>query len=223
MTDTLFLADFRRAAASEGCPFCALLTETTQRYVRALLSESVLSPQLHQRLAQSRGFCQAHAWLLESEGEGIAILYGTVLQTLRQALREGLAQAASPTKRRWLGKPQPTLGAQLREQLSPTDTCLVCEHQAQSTAFALGQLLENLDEVGGEGVLAQLYQATSGACLPHFLQLLELAVSDSSARWLAELQLHNITALETQLEQSRRGEDKAGSTRRAIAQTVGLR
>lgn len=223
MTDTLFLADFRRAAASEGCPFCALLTETTQRYVRSLLNESVLAPEIHQRLAQSRGFCHAHAWLLESQGEGIALLYGTVLQTLRIELREGLTQATSGPKRRWLGKPQPTLGAQLREQLSPKVDCLVCEHQKQSTAFALSQLIEHLDEVGSEGALAQLYQGTPGACLPHFLQLLELAVSDKSARWLAELQLHNITALERELEESRRGEDKAGSTRRAIAQTVGLR
>ena len=223
MTDTLFLADFRRAAASEGCPFCALITETTQRYLRFLLKESVLAPQIHQQLAASRGFCRAHAWLLESEGDGVAILYGTVLQTLRHELSEGLAQAASPAKRRWRGKPLAPLGTSLRDQLSPKGSCLVCEHQAQSTAFALGQLVEELNEGESEGALAPLYQATPGACLPHFLHLLELAVNDSTARWLAETQLQHITVLEAQLDESRRGNGKTGTIHRAIAQTAGLR
>jgi Family of unknown function (DUF6062) len=229
VTDTLFLADFRRAAQSPTCPFCALRDSTTVRYIGSLLTELTLAADIHQRLAQSRGFCSAHASTIRTlvnqrggEGGGVATLYTSVLQTLRAELAAGLVEAPSaPTKSRWRRTASPTLGASLATRLEPRSPCLLCEHQEENDAFALGQLVEDLSEQGGQSPLAQLYQASPGACLLHFQRLLRLAHDEPSVRWLTETQLVKWEALESELEAYRfraTGEEATASWERALKQ-----
>ena len=238
MTDTLFLADFRRACTSNYCPFCALLTETARRYFSSLLNGFTLAPDIHQRLARSRGFCRTHAWLLKEveqgergDGNGTATLYGTVLQNLRGELDACLAERTSgaATKTHWWSASPAPFGKRLQERLRPEGICLMCEHQKETEEFALEQLIEALDEAGSSGELALLYDASAGACLPHFLRLLERTSTDSTARWLAHVQRQHLAALEAQLDAYRRrdyqktpSEAEADSWIRALAHTVGL-
>lgn len=66
--------------------------------------------------------------------------------------------------------------------------------------------MEDLQEQGGQSPLAQLYQASPGACLPHFQRLLTLAQDDATVRWLAQVQQEKWSALEAALESYRLGE-----------------
>ncbi|MBB6053158.1 DUF6062 family protein [Armatimonas rosea] len=230
MTDTLFLADFRRAAQSPTCPFCALRDTTTVRYIGSLLTELTLAADIHQRLARSRGFCSAHATTVQAlvrqrggEGGGVATLYSSVLQSVRAELAAGLVEAPlTPTKSRWRRTAPPTLGASLATRLEPQGPCLLCEHAEENDAFALGQLVEDLSEQGGQAPLAQLYQASPGACLPHFQRLLRLSHDEPSVRWLTETQLAKWELLESELEAyrlgRREGSEKKESWERTLAQ-----
>lgn len=229
MTDTLFLADFRRAAASPHCPFCSLSESATTRYIGTLLNELTLAPDIHLKLAQSRGFCGTHAGRVKEivlkqggAGGGVAILYTTVLQSLRAELTAGREEAPMTTaKARWRKAAPAGLGAVLHARLQPTSPCLLCEHQEESEAFALAQLIEDLQETQGRGAMAQLYQASPGACLLHFQRLLTLASDDQSARWLVERQLAQWSALEAELEAYRLGEKGRESWELALAQLSG--
>lgn len=223
VTDTLFLADFRRAVASPYCPFCALLRETTQRYLRSLLNELVLAPDIHQQLAQAHGLCGAHTEQLREqvvrqgrEGGGVAILYTTVLQSLRAALTAGLEEVPTAPIR-WRRRTV-SLGERLRAQLQPTSPCLVCEHQRRSEAYALGQLIEALGEDAEGSALAGLYRESAGACLNHFQRLLAQNPEEATVRWLAVQQQAQWDTLEAQLEGYRRGERAVESWERALAQ-----
>ena len=69
--------------------------------------------------------------------------------------------------------------------------------------------------------MAQLYQASPGACLPHFQRLLTLARDDQTARWLAERQLAQWAALEAELEAYRLGKIEGESWQQALAQLSG--
>jgi Family of unknown function (DUF6062) len=229
LTDTLFLADFRRATQSPTCPFCTLRDSTTTRYMGSLLGELTLAGDIHQRLAQSRGFCAAHArttlaFVLKQGGEGggVAVLYTSILQTLRAELAAGLTETvAAPAKPRWR-RPAPSApGASLARRLAPTRLCLLCEHEQENESFALGQLVEDLQERGGESPLAQLYQASPGACLPHFQHLLTLAQDEASVRWLAECQAAQWATLEAELEAYRLGKSGGESWQQALAQVRG--
>ena len=229
LTDTLFLAGFRRAAASPSCPFCALSETATTRYIGTLLNELTLAPDIHQKLAQSRGFCGAHARRVGEivlkqggAGGGVAILYTTVLQSLRTELTMGLEEAPSAAvKSRWRKTAPVSLGTALHARLQPTRPCLLCEHQDENEAFALAQLIEDLQETQGRGAMAQLYQTSAGACLPHFRQLLTLTHDDQTARWLAERQLAQWATLEAALETYRLGQTGGESWQTVLAQLSG--
>jgi Family of unknown function (DUF6062) len=229
VTDTLFLADFRRAAQSPLCPFCALSETTITRYIGTLLNELTLAPDIHQKLAQSRGFCGVHAGQVEEmvqrqggAGGGVAILYTSVCQSLRAALTSGLEEVPNaPAKPRWRKTTPASLGATLSARLQPTRPCLLCEHQDENEAFALAQLIEDLQETQGHGALAQLYQSSPGACLPHFQRLLTLARDDQAARWLAERQLAQWAGLEAALGDYRLGKSAGESWQQALAQLSG--
>ena len=54
--------DLREALAEPGCAFCRLVARAVDRYLRALLYESVNDPGLREKLRASRGFCRGHAW-----------------------------------------------------------------------------------------------------------------------------------------------------------------
>ena len=200
------------------------------RYIGSLLTELTLAADIHQRLARSRGFCSTHATTVQSlvrqrggEGGGVATLYSSVLQTLRAELTTGLAEAPSaPAKSRWRRTSPPPLGTSLATHLEPTASCLLCVHEEENEAFALGQLIEDLSEQGGQSPLAQLYQTSPGACLPHFQRLLRLAHDEPSVRWLTETQLAKWESLEAELaayrQGKREGDEKTESWERALKQ-----
>lgn len=230
MADTLFLADFRRAAQGTACPFCALRDSTTTRYLGSLLGELTLAGDIHQRLAQSRGFCPPHsqtafAFVVKQGGEGggVAVLYTSVLQALRAELAAGQAESrATSSKPRWRRGAPATPGAALVRQLAPTRPCLLCEHEQENERFALGQLVDDLQEQGGESPLAQLYRASPGACLAHFQRLLTLAADEASVRWLAEVQQTQWSALEAALDSYRLGERTGAAHDESWARALAL-
>lgn len=252
MTRTLFTAAFQQACArvprpgtasrawEEGCPLCVLVWESTYRYLRALLNEYTLAPDIHERMALARGFCNTHAWMLhrvewtlEKDGMGTAILYHSVLKRLQEDLEAGLAQHLPDTRFQERRGKRSSFAARIRARLQPAKTCLVCEHVAGNERFALMQLLDELAETGMEGEIARLYQGSAGACLPHFLALLEQAPSDEIARWLTEVQRDKVAVLVEQLAEYERKHDvrykeepmgaEQDSWIRAIEQTVGKR
>ena len=55
----------REALAAPGCAFCRLVASAVDRYLRALLHESVNDPEVRERLRASRGFCREHSWQLQ--------------------------------------------------------------------------------------------------------------------------------------------------------------
>lgn len=207
MIHTLFLSAFKQACSVKGCPFCTLAQQTTRRYLSTLLHEYTLAPDIHRRLAQARGLCNAHAWLLQyvahaeqKDGVGVAILYGSVLTRLQEDLQACLAEHRPAVRHREQPGGRSAFAAASRRRLRAERTCLACEHQADSEQFALAQFLEHLDETNGEGELALRYRQSTGACLPHLLALLEQAPGDSTARWLVEVQRDKIARLADELE-----------------------
>ena len=203
--NTLFVVEFRQACLQKGCPFCTLAQQQTRRYLSRLLYEYTLAPDIHLRLAQARGLCNPHAWLLQHiahseqpDGVGVALFYGSVAQRLHSDLQACLSSAQSLHRRRAGGA---SLASRLLNCLQTEQTCLACERQAESERYALTQFLQRLHDSGAEEDLARLYRDSDSACLPHFLALLQQAPSDEAAFWLAQTQRDTTAQLVTQLEE----------------------
>lgn len=202
--NTLFVVEFRQACQQKGCPFCTLARQQTRRYLSRLLYEYTLAPDIHQRLAKARGLCNPHAWLLQyiahaeqPDGVGVALFYGSVAERLHGDLQACLS-ARSSHPRRAGGA---SLAARLLHCLQTEETCLACERQAESERYALTQFLQHLHDSGKEEELARLYRDSAGACLPHFLALLQQSPSEEAALWLAQTQMDRTARLVMQLEE----------------------
>src|SRR5581483_1394422 len=175
--------------------------------------EYALAPDIHTRLADARGFCNPHAWQLqrvewawEKDGMGTAILYGSVVERLRNDLTACLERNGGER-----GHGRVAQGAAfataVRRHLQPEAGCLACEHQTRMEQFAARNMVEHLAEVGTDTDLAQLYHGSEGACLPHFLALLEQSPTDAVARWLTEVQREKAAQLRTELDEYVRKHD----------------
>jgi hypothetical protein len=203
--NTLFVVEFRQACQQKGCPFCTLAQQHTRRYLSRLLYEYTLAPDIHQRLAQARGLCNPHAWLLQyiahaeqPDGVGVALFYGSVAERLHSDLQACLSSARSSHARRAGGS---SLASRLWNCLQTEETCLACERQAESERYALTQFLQDLHDSGEEEGLARLYRDSAGACLPHFLALLHESPSEQAVLWLAQTQIDKTARLAAQLQE----------------------
>lgn len=152
-----------------GCPVCTRLEEGAMKALDSLMYEQVNDPITRDRLAESHGFCNWHAWMLPSIGNsalGVALIYRHLLQETLEHL-EGAAGPSRPRGRwrrvlgRMLGsgeEPLPILAWRRKKS-----RCSLCALARRSERDDLKTILDFL----GETEFAEAFARSSGLCLPH--------------------------------------------------------
>jgi hypothetical protein len=152
-----------------GCPVCTRLEHGGLRALDALLYEQVNDPSTRDRLVESHGFCNWHAWMLPSvhnSASGVAIIYKHLLSDTLEHLR--LARKEARPRGRW---------HRLRERLthsheempgmlswrSAKARCLMCTFARRSEEDDVRTILEFM----GEAQFAEAFGRSAGLCLPH--------------------------------------------------------
>lgn len=152
-----------------GCPVCSLLVRGAQRALDGLMYEQVNDPITRDRLVESHGFCNWHAWMLPqiaNSGLGAAIIYRHLLQAARDVLEEARQDAAAGSRAPGLrdrilgthGAPSPF--PEWRRKKTP---CFLCGLSHQSERDALTVILDYIDEAE----FAEAFARSAGLCLPH--------------------------------------------------------
>ena len=152
-----------------GCPVCSLLARGAQRALDGLMYEQVNDPITRDRLVESHGFCNWHAWMLPriaNSGLGTAIIYQHLLQVAREVLEEARQDAAAG--RRALGRRDRFFGThgapspfpEWRRKKTP---CFLCGLSHQSERDALTVILDYI----GEPEFAEAFARSAGLCLSH--------------------------------------------------------
>lgn len=205
MSHSLFTATFRVACAHPRCPFCWIQDEDDRRYMRSLLNEYTLAPDIHAHLAASRGFCRHHVrlliqteWVMDRDGLGTATLYQSVLAALEDDLHKALGSLKNPPLFKKQDPQTPLRHAE--SALLPQESCLACLHSQQNQAFALKSWVECLAEEGTFTDLARGYREGHGACFPHLLALLRMGPTRIVAQWLLECYLEKLRAQRQHLD-----------------------
>lgn len=223
--------DIVAAMATPGCAFCALQLRAAERYIDALLWESVNDPRIRREVASARGFCNTHAWLLVRPGGALssAIIYKDVVQTAARIVRAAPTARVSLWQRAqaWFGRRRPVADALVRA-LEPERICPVCTNAAEIDAHLCATMLTA--HAKSDDVLAH-YRTSSGLCLSHFRTLLSHAQPPAVRAAFIAVQLDIWAALEGELAEFIRKSDhqargeKFGAERdaweRAIALTSG--
>jgi hypothetical protein len=168
-----------------GCPLCTVSLQAVRSYLDSVMYEYVNAPDVRETLTESRGYCHEHAsWLTEGYGRelGAAIVYRDVVAALCDAI-----QSTPPGGRRY--------AQELHRRLQPTAECPACVYRRRMEERTLRALLRHLDREELQTALG----GSSGLCLPHLLQGLELGRRSPALEQLVSLEGRALSKLRNQL------------------------
>ncbi len=152
-----------------GCPVCTRLEHGALKALDALMYEQVNDPSTRDRLVESHGFCNWHAWMLPSvrnSASGVAIIYKHLLSETLEHLR--LARKETRPRGRWqrlrerLARSGEEMSA-VRSWRSKKARCPVCTFARRSEEDDLRTILDFM----GEAQFAEALGRSAGLCLPH--------------------------------------------------------
>ena len=152
-----------------GCPVCTLLEQQALKALDGLMYEQVNDPSTRDRLVESHGFCNWHAWMLptvHNSALGVALIYRHLLQETLEHLQAADREIRPRGRWRRLRErltgsgegPLPILAWRSRKK-----PCYLCTFARRSEEDDLGTILDFL----GEAEFAEAFTRSAGLCLPH--------------------------------------------------------
>jgi hypothetical protein len=194
--------ELREALQEQGCPVCHLLSKRSVAALDSILYEQVTDPTTRERLRETQGLCNWHAWMLTRipmGQSGIAILYedllGRQIETLRSLrLRAPRRSFWQRIKRRYdRAKP-----AACVTRYGAVSACPICGAlRGGDEANYLRALLDFLSVAE----FAQSFQESFGLCLPHLGQALAGQRYHANLLRLRDLEVHKFEALRQELRE----------------------
>lgn len=152
-----------------GCPVCTRLEQAALKALDGLMYEQVNDPFTRDRLLESHGFCNWHAWMLPSirnSALGVALIYRHLLGETLEHL-QAASRAARP-RGRWQRLRERLTGPR-QEPLSilgwrsKKSRCYMCSFARRSEKDDLRTILEFI----GEAEFGEAFARSAGLCLPH--------------------------------------------------------
>jgi hypothetical protein len=235
MAQTQTYFNLLEAFEREGCPVCRLVEDAVGRYIDGVSYEFVGDLELRDRLRNSLGFCNHHAyqWLASSQVLGTAQIYADVLAQINAELgrmtfrRPGmLSSLAARFDQQSTPEPDTRNGSGVIEAKA---RCPVCDVQDQAEKMIVASLLDWLSDPA----FAAAYSPSSGLCVPHLRYGLQGAKQREAFEALRAKAMAGNELLLTQLREIIRkhdyrfqGEpagDELGASERAVRQVAGAR
>jgi hypothetical protein len=195
------------ACGEPGCPICRLGNRSAERYLAALIYDSVNDVPTRTKLREALGFCHEHTWRAPEAGEsaplGLAFIYRDLLNTLNKRLTAASYQSKGPAFWQQLrGAPTASSAAQ---QLGVATNCPACERRAEMEGLAVTAVTQSLTH-HDERMKTALAQS-QGICLPHLRQALDNAGSQVAFDALAAISRAHMETLIAQLDEFIRKND----------------
>jgi hypothetical protein len=193
MTATLPIRDIGDAKLADqlqqgGCPLCRVREDAAQRFLDAVLWESVNDVGFRARFARGRGFCRRHSTevLAKSRAEG-QLTGGAIL--LGAALRVHLSEVEALLARR-RGR------SEVARARKPAD-CPVCEQMSIAERAASETLIGKLEDPAWTSAVA-----STELCLEDLLVIWQVALQRGSTAWpaVATIQVTRIRDLADRLD-----------------------
>lgn len=222
--------DIVEAMADPGCAFCALQKRAADRYLDALLWESVNDPRLRREVTAARGFCRDHAWMLVRPGTALssAIIYKDVVAGAAHVVQNASGNVQRTTigqrLRASFRRRRPAEDA-LARALAPTQACPVCINAAEIEGHLCATVATAMKR--SDDFLAH-YRASAGLCLAHFGVLIGGTTQPEARAALIDAQLAIWQSLEAELAEFIRKTDyrfrheKFGDERDAWERVIAL-
>jgi hypothetical protein len=187
-----------KACEETGCPICHLVTKCSREYLEQLFYESVTDVPTRARLITSFGFCNWHTWQVPAlpaicaPDMGFAIFASDLLGKFNL-----LSDRITAENRR--RRPLKSLLTKIRDKLSSLKErpCPACVYIREVESYHLKDLLVFIRD----HEFLEVYKASRGICLPHFMYLQEHFFTHPNFPILLGLQRSKAQALRDTLEE----------------------
>ena len=191
VSSSKFIAYFQLLDAFKepGCPVCTRLEAGALKALDALMYEQVNDPFTRDRLVESHGFCNWHAWMLPSvrnSALGVALIYRHLLQETLEHLHAASREVRP--RGRWRRLRERLLGS--REDPMPILTwrsqkkpCYLCTFARRSERDDLHTILDFL----GDQEFVEAFVRSAGLCLPHLYAAMVVGRDHPSLRTLVAM------------------------------------
>lgn len=164
------------ALPQRGCAICRLAHEVEINYITDVLYSKTTSVKTRGELREARGFCAAHATLLDGIGHAldVAIVYQDILMTLRDELARVSPERGSSRR----GK------RQLAGKLGPQSECPACKYRGELEAVYVETFIDHLVEAD----FAERTRNADPLCVQHVRQAIEHGMPAPQLRVMHEIQ-----------------------------------
>jgi Family of unknown function (DUF6062) len=177
-SSTKFITYFQLLDAFKeaGCPVCSIVERGALKGLDGLMYEQVNDPVTRERLAESHGFCNWHAWMLPrvpNSALGAAVIYRHLLENTLDRLRAALRVVGSGTPnsavrdRLFGARSDPPTFLDWRYKKAPCPLCKMALHTERNVLTTV------LDFIG-EPEFSEAFGRSAGLCLPHLTLALEM-------------------------------------------------
>jgi hypothetical protein len=213
-----------------GCVICNMLESAMEEFVSSLLYEYANDIAIQEKFQSGRGLCNEHSWqMLEYRGGGvlgIAVLYSIALIDILRTIKKTSLTSGSPSLMTRIRGGNTDAGANLADQLEPTERCLACETLIKAEGHYAETIIQHIHDPR----LQEAYRASEGLCLPHFRLILRQTRDAESLQQFVTIQTAIWEHLYNNLEKFKDNYDvvkaeemgeEGDSYQRAIAQMAG--
>ena len=168
---------------AENCFLCYLENKFEERYLDNYLTYLVMDAGERRRIIESRGFCNYHFYKMlafstkpdSGDGHGMALILESVTEQVLDDIKSQ-RQAESAWSRRpvlHLKKSSRSITAsRLLKIVAHLVKCPACSHVSTMMDVYTSDFLREISE---ESEILELYDASSGMCVPHYVSSLLIA------------------------------------------------
>jgi hypothetical protein len=190
MSDAQSIFELRLACQKPGCPVCFLVQRAGARYIESIFSESLLDPEVRQKLVVSRGFCYNHTWLSIhlklSDALGQAILFKDLVSDIQNKLSNHANQNDS----------------QFISTLETTKSCPACQIENETEE----RVVHSLKDALKDPIFIKDLSQSEGLCIPHLTVLLP-KLDKKRKTMIIDLQKSRLQKIELELAEFIRKSD----------------
>ena len=169
----------------ENCFLCHLEGRLEQRFIETYLSELVMDPKAREKIVESRGFCNYHAYKMfvsasnpaSEDGLGMALILKSVTEQLLEDVKDQQNIKFVGTKP-WNLNLKRSVGLiqdiRLSKSVSNEVECPACDHVSKMVRLYIEGFLR---EIIQDEEMLKLYDKSKGMCTPHHVMTLCVATS----------------------------------------------
>jgi hypothetical protein len=192
----------------DECPICHLINKRIDQFIDGFLYESVNDPKIREDIDNAKGYCNYHAWKLQSAGDPLAhsIIYGDLVRNAIKSFQEFLMDTDSIANERksLFNKGKDSKVVRLRGSFFSEKDCPICEMVAESEneyVLSLGDYMES------DAEFQRKFQENGFLCVPHLIKLLENYEGLYTIREIIKVQVKKMAGLLNNLNEIKRKSD----------------